>query len=243
MLERRPFFHFSETDHEVWRLLYARQYPFVKEMMSQPYYLHGLETLGITGEVIPDFAKVSQRLQDLVGWELFSTDEVFSDGQTWFEHLSVKQFLISEYIRDKTDLDYTPLPDIFHDAFGHLPLMATRQYTDLVYRYSYAMLECAPEKRKGLGSIWWYTIEFGMIEEDGKIKGLGAGLASSHGELEYAFSGKVELAPFNPEEIAQVKPSPHAYHNKLWVLESFEQLEAFVDDWVTQGKGAPEPVR
>src|SRR5690606_2389417 len=143
-------------------------------------------------------------------WELVSTDVQYSDGQTWFEHLVRKEFLITEYIRDQSSLDYTPLPDIYHDAFVHLPLMAHRHYADLVYRYAQLMLACRKEDRKPLGSIWWYTIEFGIIKEDDELKAFGAGLMSSYEELEVAFSDRVERLPFDPATIGPVAPSPHA---------------------------------
>lgn len=237
MLERRPFFTFAEKDHEVWRALYTRQHPHVLEYASEAHYLSGLTNLNITADRIPDFEKMNVTLQERTGWELFSTEEVYSDGQTWFEHLCQKQFLISEYIRDMADLDYTPLPDIFHDAFGHLPLMSNKRYADLVHRWSFAMLDTTGEARRKLGSIWWYTIEFGLIEEDGKIKSFGAGLASSFGELKHALSGAVKLSPFDPDAAGAVAPSPHEFHKELWILESFEQLESFLDDWIREGKG------
>src|SRR5215207_1606919 len=121
LLPRRPFHKFTEQDKEVWRILYERQYPNVSEQMSQTYWVEPMHDLGITAEM-PDFEQLSKKLQHKVGWELYSTEQIFSDGQTWFEHLSNKEFLISEYIRDIDSLDYTPLPDIFHDGFGHLPL-------------------------------------------------------------------------------------------------------------------------
>lgn len=242
MLPRRPFYQFTPQDDEVWQLLYSRQYPRLDGRASQPYYLDGFSALGLhdSPERVPDFATMSQYLQDNVGWELYSTDEIFSEGQTWFEHLWAKQFLISEYIREKDSLDYTPLPDIFHDTFGHLPLMANKRYADLVHRYSRAMLDCAKSKRKGLGAIWWYTIEFGLIREDGTVKALGAGLMSSYGELDHAFTDNVQRLPFDPVEIAKLDHSPHSYHEKLFILEDFDQLEEFVEYWIRTDKGVDD---
>jgi phenylalanine-4-hydroxylase len=90
------------------------------------------------------------------------------------------------------------------------------------------MLLADGERRRALGSIWWYTIEFGLIEEAGQTKAFGAGLMSSYEEIEVAFSDRVKRSPFNPEEMGKVAPSPHAIHQQLWVLESFEQLNEFV---------------
>lgn len=228
MLERRPFHKFTAEDDAVWATLYQRQLPQVREHMSQPWYLDGFDLLNLPADRVPDFEAMNRIFQEKVNWELFSTEEVFSNGQTWFEHLSQRQFLISEYIRDRNSLEYTPLPDIFHDAFGHLPLMTTQPYVDLVNEYAWMQLEFTPEQRKGLGSIWWYTIEFGLIEEDGRVKGFGAGLASSYGELKYCFENPQMWKPFDPKAIAEIRPSPHHFHEVYFVLESFDQLVEFL---------------
>ncbi|MBZ0304551.1 MAG: hypothetical protein K8I82_00655 [Anaerolineae bacterium] len=231
MLEKRPFKVWSAEEHDTWRMLYERQCDRVKRLASQDYYLEGFEKLQLTPNQIPNFYHLDELYRQEVGWELFSTDTQFADGQDWFEHLSRKEFMITEYIRDKQDLDYTPLPDVWHDTFGHLPLMLNRRYADLVYDFAHKMLRYSKEERKGMGSIWWYTIEFGLIREHGEIKILGAGLASSYGESVHALSGAVDLRPFDPDYIATIKPSPHEFHKELFILETFDQFEDFVKNW------------
>lgn len=231
MLEKRPFKVWSPEEHDTWRMLYERQCERVKKLASKAYYLEGFEKLRLTSDRIPDFYRLDEVYQREVGWELFSTDTQFADGQDWFEHLARKEFMITEYIRDKSDLDYTPLPDVWHDTFGHLPLMLNHRYADLVYDFAHKMLKYSKEERKGMGSIWWYTIEFGLIREEGEIKILGAGLASSYGESVHALSGAVDLRPFDPDYIATIKPSPHEFHKELFILDSFDQFEDFVNHW------------
>lgn len=231
MTQRRPFYTFSETQNAVWRRLYAKQLPRVQRHASR-IWLEGLNKLALDPNRIPDFAQLNQRFQDLVDWELVSTDVQFSDGQEWFEHLARREFLITEYIRDEKDIDYTPLPDIWHDAFGHLPLMANQHYADYVQRFAEYALLFDKEDRKSLGSLWWYTIEFGFMLEDGQMKAFGAGLMSSPGELDHALSDAVARVPYSLEAFETLDPSPRAMHNKLFILESFEQLEQSVVDWV-----------
>lgn len=226
---RRPFKVFSAEESEIWKLLFERQFPRVKDRACR-IYLEGHDILNYTSDRIPDFAEVNEQYKK-IGWELLSTDVQYSDGQSWFEHLVKREFLITEYIRDMDTLDYTPLPDIWHDAFGHLPLMTNRRYADLVHKYAEVMLAASPEQRKPLGSIWWYTIEFGFIMEEGQLKAFGAGLMSSYEEIEIAYSDRMQRLPFDPETIGPVAPSPHEIHKTLWILDSFEQLEEFVDGW------------
>ncbi|NDJ52723.1 MAG: hypothetical protein GYB68_06520 [Chloroflexi bacterium] len=233
MIERRPFFKFTPEDDQVWKLLYQRQWEHAHKYGCQ-MFIEGVEIMQLGPKRIPDFEALNKVYQERVDWELLSTDIVYADGQTWFEHLKERQFLISEYIRDASDLDYTPLPDIWHDAFGHLPFVTNQRYADLIREYAIIQLEAAPEVRKPMGSIWWYTIEFGLIREQGELKAFGTGLLSSYGELLNVFDGNVELRPFDPDDMGRYEPSPHAMHEVLWILDSFEQLEEFVYDYRKQ---------
>jgi phenylalanine-4-hydroxylase len=226
----RPFKQFSPSEDRIWGLLWQRQIENCQKYACR-LWLDGLHKLDMTPDRIPDFARMSERLQELVGWELVSTDVIFSDGQTWFEHLARRQFLITEYIRDEKDLLYTPLPDIWHDAFGHLPLMTDRRYADYVQHFAHVALRYTPEERKSLGSLWWYTIEFGFMIEDGQMKAFGAGLMSSPGELEHAYSDAVTKTPFSIEAFERISPSPHAMHNTLFILDDMAQLEASAEQW------------
>jgi len=235
MPSKRPFHQFSEHDSETWSLLYEKQLPHAQEYASR-IWLEGLEKLELSADGIPDFNALDRRFQDLVDWELVSTPVQFSDGQEWFEHLAERKFLITEYIREREDLDYTPMPDIWHDAFGHLPLMANRRYADYVQEFAKYALQFSKEDRKSLGSLWWYTIEFGFMMEDGEMKAFGAGLMSSPGEIQHAYSDSVLKVPYSLEEFEKIDPSPRAMHHKLFVLESMEELEQSVVDWVNAHK-------
>ncbi len=227
----RPFKVFSPEEDQVWQMLWDRQIDNANRHASQ-LWLEGLDRLGLTRDGVPDFTGLNQRLKDLVGWELVSTDVIFSDGQDWFEHLARRQFLITEYIRDPKDLEYTPLPDIWHDTFGHLPFMANRRYADYIHRFGQHAIRYTKEQRKSLGSMWWYTIEFGFMMEEGERKAFGAGLMSSPGELLHALSDEVEKVPYSLEAFEAISPSPHEMHRKLFVLDSMEQLENSVLDWI-----------
>ncbi len=231
MEEKRPFHNFTDHDHGTWRLLYEKQLPRVQKYACQ-IWLDGLEKLNLRAERMPDFYALDQKFQELVDWELVSTPVQFSDGQDWFEHLAARKFLITEYIRERDDLDYTPMPDIWHDTFGHLPLMVNRQYADYVQKFAQYALQFSKEDRKSLGSLWWYTIEFGFMMENGEMKAFGAGLMSSPGEMDHAYSDDVRKVPYSLEEFEKIDPSPRAMHDKLFILDSMEQLEHSVVDWV-----------
>lgn len=228
---RRPFKQFTRVDDEIWRRLYERQWPQVSRH-AHSLFFDGWEKLNLSNDHVPDFTEVNERLKALVGWELVSTDVQYSSGQDWFEALARKEFLITEYIRDLDTLDYTPLPDIWHDAFGHLPFMANPRYADYVHRFALTAIQYPVERRFGLGSLWWYSIEFGFMRENGEIKAFGAGLMSGYTELHRAYAGLIPLKPYDLHEITHIAPSPHEYHDRMFVFDSFDQLEQAVDDWV-----------
>jgi phenylalanine-4-hydroxylase len=225
----RPFKHFSPAEDRIWNLLWSRQIDNCRSRASK-LWLEGLDKLGMTADRVPDFNVMNERLKELVGWELVSTDVVFSDGQTWFEHLARRQFLITEYIREEKDLLYTPLPDIWHDTFGHLPFMTNQRYADYIQHFAHVAL--GHRGHASLGSMWWYTIEFGFMMEEGQMKSFGAGLMSSPGEMEHAYSDEVIKTPFSLEAFERVSPSPHAMHKTLFILDNMEQLESSADMWI-----------
>jgi phenylalanine-4-hydroxylase len=227
---RRPFKQFSKADDLVWRMLYERQWPQVSQHAHSMFF-EGWEKLDLQPDRVPDFTQVNERLNELVGWELVSTDVQYSNGQDWFEALARKEFLITEYIRGVETLDYTPLPDIWHDTFGHLPFMANACYADYVHRFALTAIQYPVERRFGLGSLWWYAIEFGFMREDGEPKAFGAGLMSGYTELVRACRGEIPLKPYDLNEITHIAPSPHEYHDRMFVFESMDQLEQAVQDW------------
>lgn len=233
MTTKRPFKHFSPEEDATWAALWARQIGNVTQH-AHSMWLEGLDLLGLEPHRVPDFDALNARLQALVGWELVSTDVIFSDGQDWFEHLAQRKFLITEYIRDLKDLDYTPLPDIWHDTFGHLPFMAHQRYADYFERFAKHALRFTKEQRKSLGSMWWYTVEFGFMREGDAVKAFGAGLMSSAGELQHALSDAVQKVPYSLEAFESVDPSPHHMHNTLFILDDMTQFEQSVEDWVSK---------
>lgn len=227
----RPFKQFSPAEDEIWRIMYERQLPQV-ERHGTRLWLDGAQMLGLQPERIPDFARLSERLQELVDWKLVSTDIQYSDGQDWFEALARREFLVTEYIRDRDSVDYTPLPDIFHDAFGHLPFMAHRRYADYLQRFGQEAIKFKKDERRSLGSLWWYSIEFGFTWEDGVLKALGAGLMSSYGELQRALTDEVQRVPYSLDAFERIDPSPHRMHGTLFIFESLDQVVASLDDWL-----------
>lgn len=221
----------SKDEQLTWQKLATRQFPHMTKHASH-LWLNGANQLQLTKDQIPDFETCNQIFKTKTAWNIIPTQTVFADGQFWFETLAKRDFIITQYIRPSNSLDYTPMPDMFHDCFGHLPFLIDTQFTQIIDTYSKVMLKVDPETRTKLGHIWWYTVEFGLIEEQRVPKILGAGIASSFAEMQRVFSGQVELAPFDPEIIGQTKEHHHQFHDKLFVLKSLDQLQEFIQQFV-----------
>jgi len=231
-MTRRPFFKFTPEDDKIWAMLYDKQFPEVQKH-AHPLYLEGLDKLNITPDRVPNFDEMNHFLMDTVGWELVSTDVQYTDGQTWFEHLAERKFLITEYIRPLDALDYTPLPDIWHDVFGHLPFMVHQDYADYIQEFGKRAIDFTVEQRAegGLGSLWWYSVEFGLMNIGNELKAFGAGLMSSYEEMQRAMNGIVEVVPYSIEVTGKTTPSPHEMHTRLFLIESTDQLHEVLHHW------------
>jgi phenylalanine-4-hydroxylase len=227
--------NWSDEEQATWAALAKRQ----KDTLSGkviPVFFDALEQLGISTNHLPDLREVDTKLQKTSGWKLVNSSLEFADGQSWFESLQRNEFLVTDYIRPLNSLDYTPKPDVFHDVFGHLPFLVNPQISRIIRKFTTLMLCVKPDERVRLGHIWWFTIEFGLVKARDKVLALGAGLASSFGELNQVFTGKTKLLPFDPEVIGRTAESSSEFHPQLFVLESLDQLEELLEIWPLQEK-------
>ena len=219
------FRKFSKEEHGIWKILCEKRLKKLKNLAS-PLHQKGWDLLEMSIEEIPDFDKLNTKLKSLTGWQVASTGIQYEEDETWLSSLNQKVIKITEFIREKNSLDYTPLPDIFHDAFGHLPFLADPDYARIAEKFGIAYSKARTQKQKdSIAENWWYGIEFSLIKDGNNIKALGTGLISSEGELGNALSDKVNKLPYNWDTISKIKRSAHEFHNTLFVLESLNQLE------------------
>jgi len=152
-----------------------------------------------------------------------SAGNEYLSGEQWFKHLKEKEFPCTNYIRGFDEIDFTPLPDLFHEYFGHMPLMANQWMADLE-AYTANLFLANPDKQDDIFTLSRYSVEYGCIREDGEIKALWAGILSSPWDLQRFCSGEIELIPATVEAILKLKPSPHKPHDRLFVFESVEHM-------------------
>ena len=215
---------FTGDQGEIWRTLYDRQLPRVKKFACRAY-LEGFEILGLQMDQIPNLDFLNERITPRTGWRTVRTGIRYSDAVPWYRHFAHREFLITDYLRDWNELDFTPEPDMFHDIFGHLPFMVLPAYTELRELFAPAFWRANSEQREHIKRLAWFSTEFGLIREEGEVKIFGAGLISSSGEMEYVLGGNVPLLPFKAETIINFDKAIWSYNSQLFVFDSLEELK------------------
>ncbi len=212
---------YSDEDQAVWRLLVERQTALAK-LHACEEFVQGLETLGI-GDSIPDFAAVNARLEKLTGWRVVGVPGLIPDA-VFYDHLAHRRFPVTVWIRTRAELDYLVEPDLFHDFFGHVPLLGNPVFADYMQVYGQRALE-AGAKIDLLARLYWYTVEFGLIRTAKGLKIYGAGILSSAAEVKHAISGDaVERLPFEAASVMRRPYQIDKLQDTYFVLDDFRQL-------------------
>ena len=217
------FAAYTAADHDTYRRLYERQSALLPGLASEAF-IAALPSLGIKDH-IPRFEEINERLYRATRWEIVAVPGLIPEVP-FFTLLANRQFPVTDWIRTPEEFDYIVEPDIFHDLFGHVPLLFNPVFADYVQRYGQGGL-----KAQGLGScemlsrLYWYTIEFGLIREAGGLRAYGAGILSSAGELPYAVqSPKPQRLPLQLERTMRTRYKIDSYQQTYFVIDSFEQL-------------------
>ena len=215
---------YTPEDFHVWRLLYERQLPFVQANASK-LYLDALDKIGFNAEEIPHFDETSKRLQQYTGWQLVVVPELVPQ-KAFFEMLTNKTFPATCWLRAFEELDYIEEPDMFHDVFGHVPLLVNSAYAAFMQNFGKLAMKWidTPEAIPILARVYWFTIEFGLLHENGKNKIFGAGIISSIGETQHVFKDESQKVPFNIREMLTTEYRIDTLQPRYFVIDSFDQL-------------------
>ena len=217
------FAAYTAADHDTYRRLYERQRALLPGLASEAF-IQALPSLGASDR-IPRFEEVNERLHKATGWELVGVPGLIPEVP-FFTLLANRKFPVTDWIRTPEEFDYIVEPDIFHDLFGHVPLLFNPVFADYVQRYGQGGL-----KAQGLGAcemlsrLYWYTIEFGLIREAGGLRAYGAGILSSSGELAYSVqSPEPQRIPLQLARTMRTRYKIDTYQQTYFVIDSFEQL-------------------
>lgn len=177
---------YTVAEHSVWDRLFARQIKLLERHVTHSFS-RGLDVLRLFTTGIPDFEELSLRLHALTGWRVIAVPSLVPD-EVFFEHLANRRFVATRFIRSNDQLDYLQEPDVFHDVFGHVPLLSDPAFADYMQAYGKGGLRALSlGSLENLARLYWYTVEFGLIREAEGLRLYGAGIVSSFAESIFAF--------------------------------------------------------
>jgi phenylalanine-4-hydroxylase len=212
------FASYTAMDHDVWRRLALRQRDLLTGRAA-PSFLAGLDRLTIGDGGIPDFVEMNARLKPLTGWEVVAVPGLVPD-LAFFELLADRKFPAGRFIRRPDQIDYIEEPDIFHDVFGHVPLLAEKGYADYLEAYGRAGILAAREDAlHRLARLYWYSVEFALARTPEGLRIVGAGIASSPGETVFALeSPSPNRVAFNLDRVMRTTYRIDDYQETYFVL-------------------------
>src|SRR4029079_10259516 len=219
---------FTQEDHAVWDLLFARQVELLGMRVISPF-LDGIDLLRLSHPGVPDVEGLNAILTPRTGWRVVAVPGLVPD-EAFFAMLSERVFPVGNFIRTRGQLDYLEPPDCFHDMFGHIPMLANHDYAEMaehIGRLGLAAIAAGEGDR--VARIYWHSVEFGLARESGKLKILGAGLASSFGEAHFSLeSDTVERLGFSVEKAVNTPYRNDVFQPLYLVSESLERTIADV---------------
>ncbi|HEX5630595.1 MAG TPA: hypothetical protein VFY15_02975 [Acidimicrobiia bacterium] len=217
---------FTPEQHKTWAELYGRQVPRVRQHASV-HYLAGFDLLELPADHIPSLDELNAKITPASGWTVVRTDVRYTSSDDWYRFFERHEFLVTNYMRSWEELDWTPEPDMFHDIFGHLPFWMSREYAEIQEMFAPAYFAAASdEEKENIKRLAWYSTEFGMIREDGKMKVFGTGLMSGGEEFLNAAEGRMTYHDFSIENVIGHDKVMYEQHKDLYVIESLDQLRA-----------------
>jgi monomeric phenylalanine-4-hydroxylase len=214
---------YTDEEQGIWRHV-ATRLEELHQKHASPFYLQAKKDLGISTERIPQLSEMNRRLKETTGFRL-APIEGLVETRGFLSWLSYRVMLSTQYIRHHSRPEYTPEPDIVHESIGHIPMFTNPAFADYSQFVGHGARIATDEQLEELGRLYWYTVEFGLVEHEGDIKAYGAGLLSSFGELEHAFGDDVERRPFDLEEVIK---TPYTYSDMqpvLYVIPSYAELK------------------
>jgi phenylalanine-4-hydroxylase len=214
---------YTADEHALYRRLFERQSKLVPRYACSEW-IDAIARLDAARE-IPRFDHVSRALRQKTGWEIVAVPGLIPDD-AFFTHLANRRFPVTVWLRKPEEFDYIVEPDVFHDFFGHVPLLFDRTYADHLHEYGKGGLKAMRlDAVKMLARLYWFTIEFGLMNTPAGVRAYGAGLLSSGGELAYSVEDpRPQRLPFDLERIMRTEYQIDRYQEKYFVIDSFEQL-------------------
>ena len=215
---------FTADEHAMWDRLFARQSAMLPGRASEAF-LRGIDVLRLEKPGIPDYRELNARLTDATGWQVVAVPGLVPDD-VFFDHLANRRFPAGNFIRTPEQLDYLQEPDVFHDVFGHVPMLADPVFADYMVAYGEGGLRSLKfDALKQLARLYWYTVEFGLIREAGGLRIYGAGIVSSYAESVFALdSDSPNRIGFDLARVMRTDYRIDDFQQNYFVIDSLDQL-------------------
>ena len=222
----QPWASYSAVDHDVWAQLFERQRALLVGRASDEF-LVAQDAMGMSPDAIPKFDDLNDILAKATGWTIVGVEGLLPE-LTFFDHLANRRFPVTWWIRKPEQLDYLAEPDLFHDLFGHVPLLMNPVFADYMAAYGRGGVKAhgiGPEALVNLTRLYWYTVEFGLIRQADGLRIYGSGIVSSKGESIHSLeSDAPNRVGFDLERIMRTRYRIDTYQKTYFVIDSFEQL-------------------
>jgi phenylalanine-4-hydroxylase, monomeric form len=218
---------YTAAEHGVWQTLFEHQTKVLPDRACDEF-LDGLAKLELAPDRIPDFERLSDRLERETGWRVVAVPSLVPDA-VFFDHLAARRFPAGQFIRKPEQLDYIEEPDVFHDVFGHVPMLVHPMFADYMQAYGKGGQRALAEFNalKNLARLYWYTVEFGLITTPRGLRIYGSGIVSSRAESVYAVeSSSPDRIGFDLERVMRTDYRIDDFQDSYFVIESFEALLA-----------------
>ena len=216
---------FTEDQHRIWARLYANQLPRARKHACSDW-LRGFDILKLPHDRIPQLEELNAVITPRTGWRTMRTAVRYTDAFPWYnDHFIKKEFLITDYMRSWEELEFTPEPDMFHDIFGHMPLMVLPHYTALQDMFAPVFRRANEEQRENIKRLAWFSTEFGLIMEEDEMKIFGAGIISSKSETDKVMSGGTKMQKFRIHDVLRRDKAITTFNEVLFVFDSIDELK------------------
>jgi len=216
--------HYTPEEHATWDLLFERQAKLLPGRTSNAW-LRGLDVLKLSKPGIPDFEELSERLMGVTGWKVVAVPGLVPDD-VFFDHMANRRFVAGNFIRRRDQLDYLQEPDVFHDVFGHVPMLADPVFADYLAAYGRGgQRALGLDALKYLGRLYWYTVEFGLIAEPEGLRIYGSGIVSSAAESRFALDDpSPNRIGFDLKRVMRTEYRIDDFQQNYFVIPSFDEL-------------------
>ncbi len=222
----QPWAQYSDSDHAVWSQLFERQH-VVLQGRACDEFVAAQQAMGMSAQQIPRFSDINQVLAQTTGWQLIGVEGLLPE-LTFFEHLANRRFPVTWWIRRPEQLDYIAEPDLFHDLFGHVPLLMNPVFADYMAAYGRGGVKAhglGAEALLNLTRLYWYTVEFGLIRTSNGLRIYGAGIVSSKGESIHCLESRIpNRIAFDLRRVMRTRYRIDSFQKTYFVIDDFAQL-------------------